>query len=52
MKVNLVKRVRLIETPRADDGTFQGIGCVKDFVCEADIEEGGAQKLENKPPFA
>lgn len=48
--LNLVKRVRLIETPKANDSIFQGIGCNKDYVYEADIEEGAAQKLQNQPP--
>lgn len=48
--LNLVKRVRLIETPKADDSIFQGIGCIKDYVYEADIVEDAAQKLENQPP--
>lgn len=48
--LNLVKRVRVIETPKADDNIFQGIGCIKDYVYEADIVEGAAQKLGNQPP--
>lgn len=47
---NLVQRVRLIKTPRAGDSIFQMIGCIKDYVYEADIEEAAAQKLEQKPP--
>lgn len=35
---NLVKRVRLIETPGADDRIFQMIGRIKDYVYEAPIE--------------
>lgn len=33
-----------------DDEIFQGIGCIKNFVYDADIKEEASKKLENKPP--
>ena len=48
--LNLVKRVHTVQATREDDEIFQGIGCIKNFVYDADVKEEASKKLENKPP--
>ncbi|XP_042144425.1 uncharacterized protein K02A2.6-like [Ixodes scapularis] len=48
--LNLVKRVHTVQATQEDDEIFQGIGCIKNFVYDADVKEGASKKLENKPP--
>ncbi|KAM7293520.1 uncharacterized protein ISCGN_026650 [Ixodes scapularis] len=48
--LNLVKRVHTVQATQEDDEIFQGIGCIKNFVYDADVKEEASKKLENKPP--
>ncbi|XP_042148639.1 uncharacterized protein K02A2.6-like [Ixodes scapularis] len=48
--LNLVKRVHTVQATQEDDEIFQGIGCIKNFVYDADVKDEASKKLENKPP--